>query len=166
METNLLLIGKVVGAHGVNGYLKIKFWGEEEQKNWEKVHIPHGEGCKTFEIEDFKFHKGFVLLKIKNISTRDQALQLKGSEVFIDKKELSGLSDEEYYWFELEGLDVYTQQGDFIGTIQEILPTGSNDVYIVRDGEKEHLIPGIKDVVISVDKKKKRMVINPVEGLL
>lgn len=166
MDKNLLLIGKVVGAHGVNGYLKVKFWGEKEEKDWGKVLIYDGEEYKTFEIEDFKFYKSFVRLKVNNISTREQALQLKGSDVFIDKKELEELSDEEYYWFDLEGIGVYTKDGDFIGTIKEIFSTGSNDVYVVRKGKKEHLIPGIKDIVLSIDKESRKMVINPIEGLL
>jgi 16S rRNA processing protein RimM len=166
MDKNFLRIGKVVGAHGVNGYLKVKFWGEEEGKDWGKVLIYDGAEYKTFEIEDFKFHKSFVLLKVNNISTRKQALQLKGSDVIIDKKVLKELSDEEYYWFDLEGLEVYTKDGDFIGTIKEIFSTGSNDVYVVRKGKKEHLIPGIKDIVLSIDKESRKMVINPIEGLL
>jgi 16S rRNA processing protein RimM len=167
MEKKFLLIGKVVGTHGLNGCLKVRFWGEEERKDWKKVFIYNGSEYETFEVEDFKFHnKGFVLLKVSSVSTRDQALQLKGSDVFIDKKELTELSDEEYYWFDLEGLEVYSKDGDFIGIIKEIFSTGSNDVFVVRNGTKENLIPGIKDVVLSIDKESGKMVINPIEGLL
>ena len=93
-------------------------------------------------------------------------MQLKGSDVFIDKKELAALPDEEYYWFDLEGLDVYTKDGDFIGIIKEIFSTGSNDVFVVKNGKKESLIPGTKEVVLSIDKTSGKMVINPIEGLL
>jgi 16S rRNA processing protein RimM len=167
MEKKFLLIGKVVGTHGLNGCLKVRFWGEKERKDWKKVFIYNGSKYETFEVEDFKFHnKGFVLLKVSSVSTRDQAMQLKGSDVFIDKKELTELSDEEYYWFDLEDLEVYSKDGDFIGIIKEIFSTGSNDVFVVRNGTKENLIPGIKDVVLSIDKESGKMVINPIEGLL
>ncbi len=166
MDKNFLLIGKVVGAHGLNGCLKVRLWGEEEGKDWKKVFIYNGSEYETFDVESFKFHHGFVRLKVSNVSTREQALQLKGSDVFIDKKELAALSDEEYYWFDLEGLEVYTKDGDFIGIIKEIFSTGSNDVFVVRSGKKENLIPGTKDVVLSIDKTSGKMVINPVEGLL
>ncbi len=166
MENNFLLIGTVVGAHGLNGCLKVRLWGEEEEKGWKKVLLYNGSEYETFVVEDFKFHNGFVRLKVSSVSTREQALQLKGSEVFIDKKELAELSDEEYYWFDLEGLEVYSKDGDFIGIIKEIFSTGSNDVFVVRNGKKENLIPGTKDVVLSIDKTSGKMVINPVEGLL
>ncbi len=166
MDKNFLLIGKVVGAHGLNGCLKVRLWGEEEGKDWKKVFIYNGSEYETFVVEDFKFHSGFVRLKVSSVSTREQALQLKGSDVFIDKKELAELPDEEYYWFDLEGLEVYSKDGDFIGIIKEIFSTGSNDVFVVRNGTKENLIPGIKDVVLSIDKESGKMIINPIEGLL
>ncbi len=166
MDKNFLLIGKVVGAHGVNGCLKVRLWGEEEGQDWKKVFLYNGSEYETFDVESSNFHNGFVRLKVSSVSTREQALQLKGSDVFIDKKELAALPDEEYYWFDLEGLDVYTKDGDFIGIIKEIFSTGSNDVFVVKNGKKESLIPGTKEVVLSIDKTSGKMVINPIEGLL
>lgn len=166
MTKDLLLIGKIVGVHGRKGYLKIRFWGEEGTKNWGRVFIFHGGEHKPFAVEDVKFHKGFLLLKLSGLTIKDEALQFKGSEVYIDKGALPELSEEEFYWFELEGLEVYTKDGDCLGTIKKILQTGSNDVFVVRDGEKEYLIPAIKNVILSIDKRLRRVVINPIEGLL
>ena len=72
----------------------------------------------------------------------------------------------EYFWYELIGLDVYLVSGEYIGKIENILPTGSNDVYIVGKEEKEYLIPAIEDVVKEIDIERKKMIIEPLEGLL
>ncbi|MFQ5900327.1 MAG: ribosome maturation factor RimM [Thermodesulfobacteriota bacterium] len=166
MTKELLLIGTVVGVHGINGYLKVRFQGDDWSKDWKKVFISHKDEKKAFLIEEAKFHGGLILLKLQDISTRDDGLRLKGSEVFLDKKDLPGLSEGEFYWFELEGFEVYSEGGDFLGTIEEVFSTGSNDVFVIKHGNKEYLIPWIKSVVISISKRAKKMIICPIEGLI
>ena len=90
---------------------------------------------------------------------------MRGQAVLVDAAELPSLDANEYYWHDILGMRVVTEDGGDVGTITEIFPTGSNDVYVVREGKKEVLIPAIKGVVISIDKKAHRMVIHPPRGL-
>ncbi|MDD5434256.1 MAG: ribosome maturation factor RimM, partial [Nitrospira sp.] len=81
-------------------------------------------------------------------------------------EELPVLEKNRYYEFEIVGMDVFSEDGKYIGRIEEIFSTGSNDVYVVKDGETEYLIPAVHYVVKSVDVAGKRMIISMIEGLL
>ncbi len=81
--------------------------------------------------------------------------------VLVDPADLPPLDADEYYWQDILGMRVVTEDGGNVGTITEIFPTGSNDVYVVQEGEREVLIPAIKEVVVSIDTKARTMVIRP-----
>lgn len=104
-------------------------------------------------------HKKFIVALLEGIRTRAEAEQLRGKSVLVDPVELPSLDTDEYYWHEILGMRVVTEDGGKVGTITEILPTGSNDVYVVHEGERETLIPALKEVIISIDKKARTMVI-------
>ena len=95
----------------------------------------------------------------------DAAEALVGSRLWVDKTTLPDLDDGIYYWFELIGLSVYTTQGRYLGLLESILQTGSNDVYVIRDGEKEVLLPALASVVQAVDIHQRRMEVILPEGL-
>ena len=84
-------------------------------------------------------------------------------EIFLPRDELPEPADGEYYCFELEGLDVETPAGESLGTLEKVLQTGSNDVYVVKQGEHEHLIPVLADVVKEIDLDKGKIVLEPPE---
>ena len=89
-----------------------------------------------------------------------------GAELFIPQTELPELDEDTYYWFELIGIEVYTTQGDYLGRITSIFPTGSNDVYVVKDNKQEMLIPALESVVLDIDLDLKRMRVDLPEGLI
>ena len=119
-----------------------------------------GEG-KTYSIKWAKPHSKTVLLSLKGIENRTQAEALVGSALYIEKKSLPELEDGDYYWFDIIGLSVFTIAGEYIGRVASIMPTGSNDVYVVKavaEGrQKETLIPALASVVVSIDLEKKTM---------
>jgi 16S rRNA processing protein RimM len=84
---------------------------------------------------------------LDNVASLDSAKFLVGAEIFVSKKLLPHLPPGEYYWFELMGLNVETEDGKFVGKVARIFPTGSNDVYVVRNGRGELLIPATFEVV-------------------
>jgi len=112
-----------------------------------------------------KPHKQIILLSLKGITTISQAEPLIGSELFISKANLPKLEDETYYWFDIRGLSVFTINDEYIGRVESIIPTGSNDVFVVKGGDKEILIPGIESVVLSIDINKKIMTVDLPDGL-
>ncbi|MBI5379769.1 MAG: 16S rRNA processing protein RimM, partial [Nitrospirae bacterium] len=98
--------------------------------------------------------------------TSEAARSLVGGVIQIPDSEIPPLPEGQFYHFELLGLKVYTVEGAYLGEVTEIFPTGSNDVYVVRDGPRETLIPAIRNVIRVIDLRGKRMVIHPLPGLL
>ena len=122
-------------------------------------------GVERWELLSIKPHKGHFLMELKGLQTRDKAEEYRDADIYIEKGLLSK-EEGEFFWYELMDLKVYLITGEYIGKICEIIETGSNDVYVVKEGKKEYLIPAIEEVIREVDIKNNMMVIDPLEGLL
>jgi 16S rRNA processing protein RimM len=173
MEKNgFLAIGKIVGVHGLRGAIKVYSYGDSLSvfRPGCPVLIKNTEGlAKTFIIDWVKPHKRVNLFSLKGLENRNQAEALVGAELLIAKATLPELEEGTYYWADLIGLSVFTIEKKYIGRIASIIPTGSNDVYVVKDPEKddgnEILIPALASVVMEVDLERKIMRVDLPEGL-
>ena len=105
-------------------------------------------------------------MSLKGVSTRGQAQTLVDSELFIEKAQLPDLEEGTYYWFDLIGVDVFTVDEKYLGRLESIIRTGSNDVYIVKHNDNEILIPALESVVHEIDLKNNRMQVELPEGLV
>jgi 16S rRNA processing protein RimM len=103
---------------------------------------------------------------LENIDDMDTAESFRNTFVSIFDDQLRELPEDSYYLFDLEGMEVYTTDGEYLGKINDIYQTGANDVYEIVNNSKSFLIPAVKDVVKEVNVKDKKMVINVIEGLL
>lgn len=110
--------------------------------------------------------QGFLIVALEGVTTREAAEALAGKELLAPGDVSPVLPDGRYYWHEIIGMEVCTDDGRCLGVVEEIIETGSNDVYVVQGGGKEVLIPAIASVVGSIDVAGKRMMIHPVPGLL
>ncbi len=169
MEDNsYLLIAKIVGTHGLKGTFRVYSHAESFSvfKPDSLILIRNTRGFeKIHEINWVKPLKKTILLSMKGISTISQAEALIGSELFISKADLAEPEDGSHYWFDLIGLSVFTIDNKYIGSIESIIQTGSNDVFVVKDGDEEILIPGIESVVLSMDFNQKTMTVDLPNGL-
>lgn len=171
-KTGYLRIGKVVGVHGVKGNVKIRSYAESLsvfQPNEKLIfEIPDGREIH-FTVKESKPHSKTILLSLKEVESRNLAEGLIGSEIYIDREVLPELEAGTYYWFEIIGLSVFTVDGVFLGRVDSILQTGSNDVYVVKTPDKdpadEILIPALATVVRSIDLESKTMKVDLPEGL-
>jgi 16S rRNA processing protein RimM len=111
-------------------------------------------------------HGKKVLITLKEFDNINQVLPLVGREVYALREQLPELSPDEYYWCDLLGLRVVTVGGEALGTLRDIIATGSNDVYVVSEGTREYLIPALEDVVVNIDLDAGVMTVSPPEGLL
>jgi len=121
---------------------------------------------RTVTIEGCKWHRGRAILKLATINSVEDSQQLRGQLLEVPQSRLHSLSQDEYYQFQLLGLEVWTTDDQFLGRISRILPTGSNDVYVVPGNDGEVLVPAIEDVVKSVDLDNGRMTIEAIKGML
>ena len=107
-----------------------------------------------------------LLLQLDGCVSREMAQFLAGSELCVRREELPPTPAGEFYWWDLEGLTVYTEEGTCLGRVEEFFPTGSNEVLIVRQGAQETLLPFIKDVILGVDAAQGRLHVRAIPGLL
>ena len=109
---------------------------------------------------------GRVLLQLEGCVSREMARPLVGCDLCVRREELPPPPDGEFYWYDLEGLTVYTEEGECLGRVEEFFPTGSNDVLVVRKGVQETLLPFIKDVIVAVDAAQGVLYVRAMPGLL
>lgn len=171
LHDDLRPMGKVIRPHGLKGLLKIVSYARSEQTFLRSgfVFLKSGSGeIEQFKVSSVRAHKNNVILGLDGLRALEDAERYRGAEIHISKDALGHEHEEEgeYYWFELIGLKVYLNTGSFIGTIQAVLPAGSNDIYVVREGEREILVPATHEVIEEIDLEGKKMVIFPMEGLL
>jgi len=107
-----------------------------------------------------------LLLQLDGCVSREMAQLLAGSELCVRREELPPAPAGEFYWWDLEGLTVYTEDGDCLGRVEEFFPTGSNEVLVVRKGEQEVLLPFTKEVIRTVDMRQGIMQVRAIPGLL
>ena len=162
----MFTIGKIVNTHGVKGEVRV-LPSTDDVKRFGKLKEVKVENrtMTTYEIETVRYHKNFVLLKFKGIDTMNEAELLKNSLLKIDRKDALPLKKDEYYQCDLYGLRVVTDTGRDLGKLTDILMTGSNAVYVVRNEEKEILIPAIKQCILKVDLEAGEMLVHLLEGL-
>ena len=159
-------VGKIVNTHGVKGYVKCMPLTDDLERFEDLKYIYTEKDNQKRLIKEVWDRKGMVYLKLENIDDMETAESFKDTYISILEDQLRVLPQDSYYLFDLEGMDVYSGEGDYLGKITEIYQTGANDVYEVSNKDKSFLIPAIKDVVKSVDVQDKKMIINIIEGLL
>ncbi len=160
-EVDLIEIGHILGAHGIKGQVKV-FSNTSPRKNivtyspW----IIEQQGLKkTVDVSGAAQGKNIVAM-IEGICDRDQAQALSGAKIFIKRSQLPQLSEGEFYWSQLIGLQVTTTDNIELGIIDYMMETGANDVMVVK-GDRERLIPYIMDDVIkSIDLQNKLITVD------
>lgn len=169
---DLIQLGKIIGAHGIRGVLKVYSYAETADgfSAHRELIIQAPDGGRTsYEVVQCRPYKQIVRVTLKEITTRTQAEALAGCDVFVPRSSLPPLDEDTNYWHDLIGMAVYTTENQFLGTIDHIIPTGANDVYVIKPTEEdtaaEILIPAIASVVIDVDTETGRMVVALPEGL-
>lgn len=165
-KVELIPVGRITGVHGIKGEIKVSVYGDLDDFEWTSVFITGKTGSEERKVERVRPHKGALIFALKGCSTRNAAEELVGLELAIPKAELPALPEDEYYYSELLGMEVWTEDGRLLGTVTNLFPTGSNDVIEVRGEAGEVLIPAIEDTVLKVDLEKRRVTVRLMEGLL
>ncbi len=169
MKGQYIIIGRVSGLHGIKGKLRIHYYNETRSDflSYRKVYLEDRDGhVWPYEIQEAEVHKKFISARLKGCEGIADAEKLIGASVLVKRGNLPPLEEGEYYWFEIIGMDVITDEGRPLGRVEKILPTGSNDVYLVQGSGRDWLIPATEEVIVRVDRDKGQMVIHPIEGLL
>lgn len=163
-----LQIGKIVNTHGVKGELKIVPLTNNPHRfdDLEWVFIEKDGMMKKHTILDVKYTKGSVILKFSDIDTMDAAEKYRESFVLVDRKNAVKLPEDSFFICDILGSSVIDEKGNLLGHLEDVLQTGSNDVYIVKsESGKELLIPALKSVVSRISKEEQRIDVIIPKGL-
>ena len=162
-----LHIGKVVGVHGIKGWLKVVSFAENPEPftPGRQVYVKKGENRpEAYTIQDCQPYKNVLRVAFDAVASREDAEALVGAELLINRAELPEPEDDSWYWFDLIGLSVY-EDDVYIGRVENIFATGSNDVLVVMHEGTERLIPVIESIVRQIDVDNKTIRVNLPEGL-
>ena len=166
----LLKLGHITGVHGLRGAIRLKLDNPESSAlaTIDRLYIAAGEHAPhAYQIREIRpLNHGAVRVALQGITDLSVAETFKGATVLVDAISLPPTGPDEFYYYEAIGCIVHTTEGRMLGTIEEIFATGANDVWVVRDGAAEVLVPVIADVVKSMDFAARSIVIEAVPGLL
>ncbi len=155
---NLVIIGKIISAYGIKGWVKIRPFTETAKSfiQYKKQFLSKNQkDWNCIQIEKMKIQGQDVVADL-GFDNRDQAIESKGQILAVDRQQLPQLEENEYYWDDLIGLNVYDLQQNDLGKVIELIETGANDVLVVS-GEKERLIPYIPQVIVKIDLTENRI---------
>lgn len=164
---NYFVVGKIVNTQGIKGEMRVLPSTEdiERFKLLDKIFVQRKSGLEEYAVENVRYHKQFVLLKLEGIDDMTSAERLKTCDVKVSEDMALPCGEDEYYIRDLYDMEVVTDEGECIGRIKDIIFTGANDVYAVSNGEKDILIPAIKQCILNVDVENRKMTVKLLEGL-
>ncbi len=164
MPDGHVAIGRVLAPHGLRGEMKV------EPLTDQMAYFTSGRmlsaGQAQYEVESSRRQKGTVILKLHDVESREMVEPLRDSLLSLPESELAPLPEGEYYAYQLIGLEVYSSAAEHLGRLTSLLPTGSNDVYVVEGPRGQLLLPAIDDVIAEVDLAGGRMVVSLMDGIL
>jgi 16S rRNA processing protein RimM len=167
MEKDLLPIGRVAKPHGVKGKIKVDYFGEDLSlfSHYREIFIRTQGRLQAYEVLEAVPQTHRLILQLKGIEGREEVEALLGKEILIEKRALPDLEEGEYYWFDMMGMAVETEQGKKIGRVKEIFSTKAHDIYVVEGKKREIFLPATEEVIQNIDIKKGRMQVVRMEGL-
>lgn len=169
ISNDTVVVGKITTTHGLRGTVKVLPMTEKKERFYDLTQIMAelADGKqKVLTIEGISSFKEGFLMDFKEIKDVNAAQKLRGAYLQIPRSQAMELEEGEYYIFEIIGAEVFTDEGERLGILENVIETGANDVYEVKteDG-KEILIPVIPDCVLEVNTEEKKVVVHLLEGM-
>ena len=164
-----LEIGQIVNTFGIKGEVKVMPFTDDINRfdYLEKVYVKTRKDEKQYKVENARYHKNMVLLKLEGIENPEQAEMLRNAFLEIDREDAIPLEEGTYFIADLIGLEVYTDEGKLLGKVEDIYNAGANDVYVVKDElGKQILLPGIDEVIKEVDLDNEKIIVHLIPGLI
>ncbi|MBL6007156.1 MULTISPECIES: ribosome maturation factor RimM [Bacillus] len=165
-------VGKIVNTHGIKGEVRViskTDFAEERYKPGNTLYLFMDGRQEPIEVtvNTYRLHKQFHLLQFKERQSLNEVEELKNAIIKVPEEDLGELNEGEFYFHEIIGCEVFTEEGELIGKVKEILTPGANDVWVIgRKGKKDALIPYIESVVKQIDISEKKIEIQLMEGLI
>ncbi len=166
MSSEKIVVGKFGATYGIRGWLKVFSYTDNTESifDYSPWFIEQGGKWVEYKVESWKRHNKGLVVKLDGLDVREEAQLMTNFEILIDPAVLPELPEDEFYWRDLIGMQVVTGNGYDLGTVSDLLETGSNDVLVVKAnlkdafGQKERLIPFLEEQVIKhIDREAQRI---------
>lgn len=169
MKQEYFEIGQIVNTFGIKGFVKIVPFTDDLERfeELESVFVVKQKQLIEMQIEEVKYHKNLVLVKFKGIEDINMAEKYKGCYIKIKRENARKLPKDTYFIADLIGIDVYDENGNLLGKVDDIFNNKSHDVYVIKDDlGKQILLPSTKEVIKDVDVENNKIVVHLIDGLV
>lgn len=165
---NLLQVGVITSTHGIKGEVKV-FPTTDDNKRFQKLKecfVEYRGEMLPMKAKGCKFFKNMVILGFENIDNINDVEKYKQCKIYVDREHAVPLGEDEYFVTDLIGMQVLTKDERLLGVLSDVIPTGANDVYVVKDdNNKELLLPAIKECILGIDMKQRRITVQMMKGM-
>jgi 16S rRNA processing protein RimM len=170
-EPSYVVVGQVRRPHGIRGEVRVEILTDDPDRIAQRddlylAYPQSPDDVERYPLETVRPHKGILLLKLGGVDDRDAAEELRGMLVQVPLSEAVPLEEGEYYHFQLIGMDVETETGEWLGRVADVVEAGAHDVYVVRGPRGEILLPAVEDVILELNTETQKMVVHLLPGML
>lgn len=169
MKKRYFEIGQIVNHFGIKGMMKVNPFTDDisQFEKMETILVDKKGSLQEMKIEEVKYSKSQVLLKLKGIETVEDAEKYRNCYLKLPRERARKLPKNTYFIADLIDLTVYTEEGKLLGKVDDIYNTGASDIYVIKDDTgKQILLPAIKDVIKQVDLEEEKIVVHLLDGLV
>lgn len=169
MKQQYFEIGQIVNTFGIKGMVKVNPFTDDisQFEEMETILVDKKGSIKEMQIEEVKYSKNQVLLKLKGVETVEEAEKYRNCYLKLPREKARKLPKNTYFIADLIGIEVYTEEGNLLGKVDDIYNTGASDIYVIKDElGKQILLPAIKDVIKQIDLEQEKIVVHLLEGLV
>lgn len=161
-------VGQIVNTQGLKGEVRVYPFTDDMYRFDDLNSFYLGKDLETvWNVERVRYKGNMVIMKIKNIDTVEMAEKLKNKFMYVSREESKDLEEGEFFIADMIGIDVLTVEGKHVGTLKEVLQYAANDVYVIKgEDDKEILIPAVMKFVPTIDIQERKMIIDPIAGML
>ena len=165
VDENRVYVGKILRSHALKGAVKIKSFDGERRlfERVERIHVENPD--ENLVIEHVRGSGGTPIVKFKRVDTREQSDALAGRMLWIESEELPELEEGLVYESDILFAEVQTVEGECLGRVEEIIETGEHDVMVIRDGDREILLPATLEVIVEIRRAEHTIRVKPPAGL-
>lgn len=166
---DFLAVAKITACFGVKGKLRVQLFSKDDLhlNGVKKIRIGHEDSdTEGAELNTVEYQQKSVVISVEGVNDRTGAESLVGKLIFLDKSSISPPQTGKYYVHDIIGCEVFSVDGERLGQITDVLKLPSHDIWEVTSGPKNILIPAVKNFIRGVDIKSRKIIIDPIEGLL
>jgi 16S rRNA processing protein RimM len=169
MGSGFIWIGAIAKPYGLRGHLKVQAdrASGDSFKPGARIYVREDEDKEPidFVISEAKARDNHFILRFTGVEDRQGAEALVGKSLYVQEESLERLPEGEYYWYQMIGLRVVSEEGRFLGCLEEVISTPAHDVWVARAPGKEYLIPAVAEVILSVDQEHGEIKVRTLQGL-